>query len=215
MLTLIKLKYFKDVAELHSFTKAAKQNHVEQTSISQQIKELEQNYQVQLINRETTPISLTNAGRILYQYAQKVLLEVDLLDEAMQQYDSQNIHIAYSSVQDLQVIDSIFSALPQLKEKLVVERAQMKAIAPNLEQGKVDLAITFDSEFCDTPNIETIPIKTGKYFAGMRKDHPLAHNQAITVNQLYSYPLVMLKPDNIGKSYDIMLERSRRVGVQA
>lgn len=167
---------------------------------------------MQLINRETTPISLTNAGRVLYQHAQKVLLEVDLLDEAMQQYDSQNIRIAYSSVQDLQVIDSIFSALPQLKEKLIVERAQMKASAPNLEQGKVDLAITFDSEFCDTPNIETIPIKTGKYFAGMRKDHPLASNQAITMDQLYSYPLVMLKPDNIGKSYDIMLERSKRVG---
>ena len=71
LLQFTKLKYFKDVAELHSFTKAAKQNHVEQTSISQQIKELEQNYQVQLINRETTPISLTNAGRILINMRKK------------------------------------------------------------------------------------------------------------------------------------------------
>lgn len=212
MLTLIKIKYFKDVAELHSFTKAAKQNHVAQTSISQQIKELEQDYQVQLINRETTPISLTSAGEIFYQHAQKVISSVDVLDEAMQQYDSGNICIAYSSVQDLQAIDRIFSTLPQFKKKLIVEHKQMKEIAPNLEQGKVDLAITFDSEFFDTPNIETISLKTGKYFAGMRKDHPLAKNQAITVDQLYSYPLVMLKPDSIGKSYDIMLERSKKVG---
>lgn len=212
MVTLIKLKYFVDVAELHSFTKAAKHNHVAQTSISQQIKELEENYQVKLINRDTSPISLTTAGQILYQHSLNILSDVNSLNKAMEQYNSKFIRIAYSSMQDLQLIDHIFSAFPTLKDKLIVEREQMRDIAPNLEQGKIDFAITFDSEFFDTPNIETITLKQGNYLAGMRKDHPLGNRDEITLDQLYSYPLVMIRPESIGKSFEIMFDRSREVG---
>lgn len=211
-LSLIKLKYLVDVVELRSFTKAAQKNHVAQTSVSQQIKELETFYKLQLINRKTSPVTTTQAGAIFYKYAKIILQDTDVLNKEMAQYQSKKLRIAYTSMQDLHYLTEIFAILPHYQNKVQVKKELMTNLSSSLREGLYDLAVTFDSEFKNEPDIGTIPLVTGYYQAGMRKDHPLADKKMLTLDQLYHYPLVMIYPGSIGRSYDMMIARSRKVG---
>lgn len=71
-MNLEKLTYLIDLVDSSSFTKAAAKNHIAQTSISQQIRSLEDYFGVKFIDRSVTPVAPTPAGRLLYQEALKV-----------------------------------------------------------------------------------------------------------------------------------------------
>lgn len=70
---LKQLRYFYDVLRLHSFTMAARANHVSQSAVSQKIKALEQEMGVKLLNRQGREFSATAAGTRMFEYAQSIL----------------------------------------------------------------------------------------------------------------------------------------------
>ena len=67
------LEAFLWVAELHSFTKAARQLYMSQPAISFQIKALEEDLQATLFQRGDKKVILTDAGRVLYPEAKRML----------------------------------------------------------------------------------------------------------------------------------------------
>lgn len=74
---LKQLKYFYDVLRFHSFTAAARHNHVSQSSVSQKIKALETEMGVSLINRNGRDFTATAAGTKLYEYANAIISASD------------------------------------------------------------------------------------------------------------------------------------------
>lgn len=78
-----RFSYFITVAETGNITKAAQILHVSQPSLSQYLTRLEHDLGVRLLNRNTTPIALTEAGTIYLEYVRSVLalekqLKIDL-----------------------------------------------------------------------------------------------------------------------------------------
>jgi len=71
---LKQLEAFLQVAELQSFTKAARHLYMSQPAVSFQIKSLEEVLQVTLFQRGDKKITLTEAGRILYPEAKQMLI---------------------------------------------------------------------------------------------------------------------------------------------
>lgn len=71
------LEAFIWVAELQSFTRAAKQLYMSQPAISFQIKALEEDLQVTLFQRTEKKVTLTEAGRLLYPEAKQMLGHYD------------------------------------------------------------------------------------------------------------------------------------------
>src|ERR1700677_1186162 len=67
-----RLKVFHTVAQRLSFTRAAAELFITQPAVTKHIKELEHQLNVQLFKRNGSSISLTNAGKILLQYAEKI-----------------------------------------------------------------------------------------------------------------------------------------------
>lgn len=57
-----RIKYFIDLVECRNFTETAKKNFVSQTTVSQQIAALEDEFNTQLIDRKQIPIEPTKAG---------------------------------------------------------------------------------------------------------------------------------------------------------
>lgn len=72
-MSLWKYKYFVDVVESKSFTKAGKKNYVSQTAISQQISSLEKSIGGRLIDRGSGEIAVTGLGEIVYAKAKDML----------------------------------------------------------------------------------------------------------------------------------------------
>lgn len=64
---------FRTIAQAKSFTKAAKILNFTQPAISSQVKALEENFDVTFFERGNTGVRLTEAGKIFYEYGEKIL----------------------------------------------------------------------------------------------------------------------------------------------
>ena len=80
---LRQLRYFVKVAETLNFSEAARCLFVTQSTLSQQIKQLEQELDTVLLTRTSHSVSLTEAGEELLPYARRTLLDADLCVERL------------------------------------------------------------------------------------------------------------------------------------
>jgi len=77
------LRYFVAVADAGSLTVAAEQKlHTSQPSLSRQIRDLEQEVGVQLMNRSAHGVELTSAGKAFLDHARMALLQAEAAKEA-------------------------------------------------------------------------------------------------------------------------------------
>lgn len=72
------LRYFKAVAELLNFSRAAEQLHVAQPALSRQIQALEEELGARLLDRNRVRVQLTDAGRSFHTHSCKILAQVDM-----------------------------------------------------------------------------------------------------------------------------------------
>src|SRR5918996_2391022 len=72
------LRYFVAVAEELHFSRAAERLHIAQPAVSEQVRKLEQELGVRLLNRTKRTASLTEAGAALLVEARRVLQQVEL-----------------------------------------------------------------------------------------------------------------------------------------
>src|SRR4051812_30166883 len=74
---LRQLRYFNAVAAQGSFTRAADELNLAQSAVSQQVRRLERELGVELLERTTRRVELTDAGEIVLTRATRILSEVD------------------------------------------------------------------------------------------------------------------------------------------
>jgi DNA-binding transcriptional LysR family regulator len=79
------LRYFVAVAEELHFSRAAERLHVAQPAVSEQVRKLEEELGVRLLNRTKRTVSLTDAGAALLAEARRVLQQVEVARLAIQQ----------------------------------------------------------------------------------------------------------------------------------
>ena len=77
------LKYLLAVAECSSFTRAAESLFVSQPALSQQIKQLEEQIGVQLLERSGRNVHLTDAGELYVRHVERALAEINAASDAL------------------------------------------------------------------------------------------------------------------------------------
>ncbi|MGO2082329.1 LysR family transcriptional regulator [Vagococcus sp.] len=210
-----KLKYFIDIVEEGSFTKAAAVNFVSQTTVSQHVASLEKEYEVKLINRNKKPVELTEAGKIFYLEAKKVMVQYLKLEQQMTalKQEKTSVKISYHSIVELNSLVRVIQNISEMEHiEIELEKRAINTLADSLKQGLTDLAIGIDSEFADHPEIKTIELAEGKYAVMVGENHPLYHSDYVEIKEIYQYPLVMLSPRVIGKSYQMMIDKAENEG---
>ena len=145
-MTSQQIEYVLTLAELRSFSKAAKKLYVTQPSLTQYISNLEKQLGLSLFDRSTSPIRLTAAGEVYIAAAQKMKdLEDDLTNEL---YDLMALKKG-----TLKIGTSSFRASYLLAKSITAFHAQYPAITISImedsmenllaliQQGKLDLVI--------------------------------------------------------------------------
>ena len=79
IVTLRQMQYIVAVAKLGSFSKAADACAADQSTVSHQIKTFEERLGVQVFDRTTLPISITEEGKSIIEQCEKVIAEVEKL----------------------------------------------------------------------------------------------------------------------------------------
>lgn len=214
-----KIKYFIDLYNCGSYTETARRNFISQTAISQFIHSLEKEYEMPLFDRSVTPVIPTRAGRLFYQEACILWEQYISMQEKMlnfQKNQTKTLHIVYASIVE---IHALLPYIQKMKEKypateLLLSKVLMKDISGHLTKHACDAAICLDSAFPSDSDIETVQLCGGSYRALAGEGHPLFERQSVEMDELYQYPLIMLSPEAIGTSYQIMLEKTRQAGYQ-
>ena len=85
------LRYFVKVAQLCSFSEASKALFISQSTLSQQIKQLEDELGVELLVRDSRHVALSDYGEQYLPYAKQVLKDVDASSERMKDVRELNI----------------------------------------------------------------------------------------------------------------------------
>ncbi len=128
---LRQMRYFATVARERNFTRAAEILHIAQPPLSRQIQLLEEELGVQLIERSTRPLKLTEAGRLFYEQALQVLGRVEQMRAA-----TRRVGLNQNSVLSIGFVAStLYGGLPALVRKL-------RHAAPNLDIQLIEMVST-------------------------------------------------------------------------
>ncbi|MGT2945812.1 LysR family transcriptional regulator [Streptococcus chenjunshii] len=211
-----KIKYFIDLYDCRSFTETARKNYISQASVSQYITSLEKEFAAQFFDRNVAPIRPTHAGKLFYNNAKLLLRQYEESKKQIQNLSERSvprIALAYTSLSDLKLLLPLIVTLKhkQTAIDIELEKVDCKAIQSYLIKGISDAALSFSEEFTD-PSLHHILLKSGKYSALVPQGHPLFDKRAISVQELYTYPLLMLSEESMGETFLTMKERSLEDG---
>lgn len=212
--TLRQLEYFVAVGEAGSIALAAGAINVSSPSISAAIGQLEAGFGLQLfIRRHAQGLSLTQAGRQMLVQANEVLAGADALTRLASDLTG--------TVQGPLALGCLLTfaqiIVPDLRRQFEtryphvrVSQSEMhqQEIFDKLRGGQIDLALTYDLEIA--PDLHFVPLVELPPYAMMSQSHPLAHLAAVSVEQLKSYPMVLL---DLPYSSDYFLSFFHKAGI--
>src|SRR2546429_3248533 len=84
LMDLRQLRYLIALADERHFTRAAEREHIAQPALSQQIRRLEDEVGVALVERTTRRVAITEAGELLVVRARRILSELSAADAAVE-----------------------------------------------------------------------------------------------------------------------------------
>jgi DNA-binding transcriptional LysR family regulator len=183
------LRYFVTVAEALSFTKAAEKLHTAQPSLSRQIKDLEDELGVRLLNRTKQLVTLTDEGRSFLTDAKRVLALATETVESVRRFQSGEVralNVGYVSnlFYDLlpRTLTSFHQSFPTVPVNLFDLSCGEQFRA--LEDGKLDLGFVGLHEPVALRGLEFRAIASYKTVTALPKDNPLAGKTTVNLKAL-------------------------------
>lgn len=189
------LRYCVALAEVQNFTRAAERTHVTQSTLSHQIKQLEDELGVALFNRSGKSVTLTEAGRDFVDSIAPILKNVDAAVGALKSTPDQltgELRIAATHSFNVQLIPQCLAAFmakfPQVR--VVVEELSGDQIAQGLEAGTLDLGVSYRPAVPRGLWFE--PLFNEELKLIMNKAHPLAKRKRVRMVELNGVQLALL-----------------------
>ncbi|WP_299760411.1 LysR family transcriptional regulator [uncultured Pontibacter sp.] len=189
---------FMEVARVLSFTKASEALFISQSAISKQVKRLEEYYKTGLFERSGNSISLTAAGKLLYQ---KLLEAKQLQQELHQEFSELNEHfspqismvIGASTTISLYILPPVLSAFLQQNPnaQLTLKNRNSENIVKALLEHEIDLGIVEGVN--KLSNVTYTPFLTDEVIAVCSSKNPLKKQQ-LELKDLYDIPLALREP---------------------
>jgi LysR family hca operon transcriptional activator len=181
------LRYFVAVADAGSLTVAAeKKLHTAQPSLSRQIRDLEYEVGVPLMNRSVHGIELTAAGRAFLDHARLALTQAEAAAEAARRAAQRTKPTFAIGFQTGQEVDWLPRATSVLRDELLnieirVSSDHSTTLADDLQRGKLDIAFLRREQ---KPDLEYKIVAKEPLVVFLPSDHPLAEHKAIDPHDL-------------------------------
>ncbi|MET0376935.1 MAG: LysR substrate-binding domain-containing protein [Rhizorhabdus sp.] len=175
------LRYFVAVAEELSFSRAALRLNVSQPPISVQVKALETDLGVTLLNRDRRSVELTEAGELFLDHARRVLMEVDAARLAARRAAKGEVglvRVGYTgSVPMLEMFTDLIRAFRTEQPGVRLELRHMSTNAQLRAIAAMELDVGFlrpCADFTPVPPLRLTPIWRDELMAFFPSDHVLA-----------------------------------------
>lgn len=219
-MTGFQIQCFLTVSECLSFTEAANQLFVAQSSLSRNISKLEEELSLQLFVRTKKYVRLTPAGAILFDEFSGLKKQFQIAVDRARQVQANLEGLLRIGIIENQrsehflpkSISALRQTLPNLEINLF--RANFRELREALARKEIDIAITvdFDIDAYQDQNVVIQPFFTSPGRCVISKFHPMAHKEIIAIEDLKNEPLIAISPEVSRGGYEHVLELCRMHG---
>lgn len=196
---LSQLKYFLAVCKYGSFTQAANEFFVTQPAVSSAIRDLEEEYGVQLLSRKKKHLELTEEGLWLKKRAEFILNYVAATDEQMHVFSKskQYLRLGVAPLLGTLFFFSIYNdfGLDHPDIHVDVLEAGSIQIQSWVEDGIVDMGVSLLDGLSEE-HFQLIKLFETELVFCVHESHPLAARREISVPELAREKLILLKEDS-------------------
>lgn len=192
-----RLKVFDTVAKRLNFTKAAHELNITQPAVSKHIKEIEQQLNTKLFDRNGTKIKLTIAGDTLFRYTEQIFNVYRDLEYEINQLNQKHegvFRIGASTTIAQYVLPALLASFHQKFKDIKVQLSihNTEVIEQLLIERKIDLGmiegLSKNKSFHYTPFIkdEIVLVANAR--------HPLANKNSLKIKEFLEVPLLLREP---------------------
>ena len=200
-MTFQNLKYIIEIANCHSISQAAKNLYMTQSAVSNAVKETEKEVGIRIFERTSRGVLLTYDGEDFLKYCKEIVSKTEFLAT---KYQSRNyLHMYFSvSAQHLPFAVRAFRKFLNTFQTpcfdVSIREADTATVFRDVTTGKSELGI------CAFHDSHILMIRKSLFlhelsfteltqmqcYVFVRKNHPLAREEAISIDELKQYPFV-------------------------
>jgi LysR family hydrogen peroxide-inducible transcriptional activator len=211
------LQYFLAVAKEKHFGRAAEKCFVSQPSLSTQIKNLELELNVQLLERSNKKVMLTDIGEEIAASTQRIFSEIDNIKEL-----AENSNDEFSGKFKLgafptlaayilpAIVTSIQNELPKLNLVLLEEKTEL--LMQKLRSGKIDAAL-LALPVNDTQLKQEI-LFNDEFYLAVPEKHDLSQRKSVAIEELDDEKLMLLEDGHCFRDQALALCHREGIGVE-
>lgn len=212
---LRRLRYFLALADTMHFGEAANRLGIAQPGLSQQIRRLEEEIGVQLVERGRRTIRLTDAGAALIEPARRCLAEADAARVAARQAGrgaSGHIRLGQLGSAAFTVLPTVLRVLADRYPGIEVEllEATTGEQLRGLREGHLDACFLHPPRI--DPSLQTLVVAREQLIVALPSSHDLAPKQEVDVRTLAPLPFILFNREADPTYYDSVVVLCRRAG---
>lgn len=199
-MTLDQLYYFKKLAELQHYTKAATELFISQPSLSYSIDNLEKELGTSLFHKKGINVILTNQGKEFYNCINDGLTKLDDgIESFKKSVNSDSYRIAIGTIPLLHgdFISKSIKTYMNFSEQTTFDLftcLESKEIIEGIYNGIYDIGFCFKIE--NDTDLVFIPMIRQELVVIANKGHDLSYKERLNLNDLKDYPLITYREKN-------------------
>ena len=211
-MTLQQLRYAIAIADCKSMNKAAAELFITQPSLSNTIKDLENEIHIEIFVRTNRGITITPEGEEFLGYARQMLDHYRLIEE---RYVENAFSKKKFSVSMQHYTFAVEAFIKMAKEfgmdeyEFAVHETKTSEVIENVRLNKSEIGIIYKNEFNDkfidkilrNSELEFIPLFDCKIYVYMSKGNPLAEKEMIDFEDLQQYPCLSFEQGDSNSFY--------------
>lgn len=212
---LRQIRYFIAVAELLSYSKAAKQLHISISPLSRQVRQLEDEFGIKLFERDRRRVSLTDAGKLFLSEAKLLMRQTESLRDQLRRAKAGELGVIRVAV-GLHLGDMIGTLVQEHSRARPTVEIQCQGIFSTMQNAALHEG-TIDVGFLRPPVDSALASEVlyeEPLVALMGKTNPLAKRKSVRIEDLANETLFL--PDStVGKGLlDKIMELFAKAGVR-
>jgi LysR family transcriptional activator of glutamate synthase operon len=195
---LRQLRYLVALADERHFTRAAAREHIAQPALSQQIRRLEAEVGLTLVERTTRRVAMTEAGELLVARARRILAE---LEDAQAELGTlagvKGGRLSVGALHTMGPVDlSLLLAAFHRNHpavELTVREQSSEELAEMLRDDEIDLAFLSVTERIQSHGLELHHLVSEELVAVLPTQHPLASRDGVALSELAGDPFISFR----------------------
>ncbi len=214
---LRQLRYLVALAEERHFTRAAGREHIAQPALSQQIRRLEEEVGLALVERTTRQVTITEAGELLVARARRILSEVDAAQTELQGLRGiQTGHVTVGAMHTMGPVDvSLVLAIFHGRHpdvELTVREMSSEEMAEMLRVDELDLAFLSVTERIESHGLGLHQLVSEELVVILPREHPLSTRAKLRMTELAGEQFISYREGS--RLRELLISAGQQAGFQ-